>query len=370
MCRLAQGAGPGPSSVGALPTTLSTLDGGPLRRNAVGVPSTFSPGSSELPEPRVDTVLEAIAALSADRRGLPYPMLSNLFVRLLGHDDVLLVRQLIRAWVEGGAMKREECGIRVTGRILFVARRPQLVLVRRGPVAEATLVGLSSPTTSRQFTNAATRLSLPIVELRPYNRWQPISLRTRGTPNQLEQLRAEMNFPSLIWLQWPDRNRLPSGLDAQTALGTLFTTTPPNSFAHDARWEWNEGMFRRGDPGPGEGIQLSRRMNQNQLRIYVVSMDGRPVCWTYQRSWALLAAYGHRGTPSFISEDSSGRLRSAGRASVHLPLPIARLCVLIGEGAPGPCIRTPERPEYVYPFGRRLFTLIRQVVPAAWITRS
>ena len=327
---------------------------------------SISPPPREVPDARVDVVVDAIAALSTERRGLAYRLLSDLFSQLLGHEDFGLIRQLIRAWTEAGLI--DEVRHAVSGRTTFLARRPRLVLLRRGPAVDATLVGLVPPVTRRQFADAATRLGLPIRELRASNRWQPTILRVRGQRDHIEQLRNMMNLVPSVWLDWPDRERIPDGLDAAAALRTLFTTTPPNSFSHDARWEWSDSNFVRGEAEAAEGIQLSRRMNPNQLRIYVVSSDGIPVCWTYQRSWALVAAYERRGTPPFVADRVGGRLKSVGRSPVHLPLPIARLCILIGEGAAGPSAMSLARSEYVYPFGRRLFGLIQQVVPPAWTT--
>jgi hypothetical protein len=326
----------------------------------------MTPLPRENPEPRVDIVVDAIAALSAERRGLVYRVLSDLFAQLLGHEDLGLIRQLIRAWTEAGLI--DEVRHAVSGRTTFVARRPRFVLLRRGPEVDATLVGLVTPVTRRHLTDAATRLGLPIRELGAGNVWQPTILRVRGHNHRIEQLRNAMNFASSLWLEWPDRDRVPGGLDPRSSLQTLFRTTPPNSFTHDARWDWSDSTFVRGESAAGDGVQLSRRMNPNHLRIYVVSSAGLPLLWTYQRSWALLGAYERRGTPPFVADRVNGRLTSVGRSPVHLPLPIARLCILIGEGASGPSAVRSGQSEYVYPFGRRLFSLIRQVVPSAWLT--
>lgn len=241
------------------------------------------------------------------------------------------------------------------------------MLLRRGPEVDATLVGLVTPVTGRHLTDAAIRLGLSVHELGGCNVWQPTLFRVRGRYDRIEGLRRAMSFMPSFWLEWPERDQIPDGLDPRSSLQTLFRTTPPDSFAHDARWDWSESSFVRGESEVAEGVQLSRRMNLNYLRIYVVSKDGLPVCWTYQRSWALLAAYEHRGTPPFLADHVNGRLTSVGRSPVHLPLPIARLCILIGEGASGPTVSS-GRSEYVYPFGRRLFSLIQQVVPSAWLT--
>jgi len=334
-------------------TSLDTLNLSPLSRDVVDL--------------RVSMVADAIAALSTERRGIGYHVLSDLFAQLLGHQDVGLIRQLIRAWTEAGLV--DEVRHAVSGRTTFLARRPRFVLVRRGPDVDATLVGLVTPVTRRHFADATGRLGLPVRELSAGNPWQPTIARIRGESEQIKQLANAMHFESSIWLNWPDRSQIPDGLDAAAALRTLFTTTPPNSFRHDARWDWSESNFARGETELADGVQLSRRMNLNQLRIYVVSHEGRPVCWTYQRSWALLAAHELRATAPFIADRVTGRLKSIGHAPVHLPLPIARLCILIGEGASGPSMTGAGRSEYIYPFGRRLFALIEQVVPAGWLSR-
>ncbi len=325
----------------------------------------FAPFSHDIPDPRVDTVVDAIAALGVERRGLSYRQLADVFAQLLRQQDLSLIRQLIRAWTEAGLI--DEVRHAVSGRTMFLPRRPRFILLRRATEVDATLVGLVPPVTRRHVVDSAARLGLSIHELGPTNIWQPLILRVRGSENQIEELRKQMHFELSLWLEWPVRDEVPAALDPRIALHSLFDTTPPNSFTHDATWNWTECTFARGVPEPATGVQLSRRMNVNQQRIYVVLSDAASACWTFQRSWALLAAYELKGTPPFVADKPTGQLKSTGRSPVHLPLPIARLCVLIGDGACGPST-TSGRPEYVYPFGPRLFRVIQQVVPPAWFS--
>lgn len=328
--------------------------------------AVFSPLPRSEPDVRVDRVLEAIAATSVARRGLRYSFLADLFAQLLGHRDLLLVRQLIRSWVESGVI--DEVRHAVTGRIALVARRLRFVLVRRGPAVDATLTGLVTPIMRRLVMEAAHRLGMTVIEMQPGSPWQPGVLRVRGHLNRIEEISASLALSPPLWLDWPSRTGVPPGLDANAALQSLFRTTPPNSFVHEASWDWEDGTFKRCATQSMDGAQLSRRIDRNQVRIYVLSLNGTALSWTFQRSWALLAAYDLRGTPGFVADEANGRLTSRGRAPLHLPLPIARLCTVIGEGLPGPsATSTAARLEYMYPFGRRLFSMIRQVVPASWL---
>jgi hypothetical protein len=143
----------------------------------------------------------------------------------------------------------------------------------------------------------------------------------------------------------------------------------PLGYRTNARWGWDQMVFRRGDQRAHwpKSVEIERRIHADGSSIYVVLGEGGEVfCWTHLRNWALLVGYDLVGEPPFV-ESSDDRVSCSGRSPVHLPLPIARLCALVGTGLPGPVFQGTEVKAYTYPFGRRLFRLIAEAIPRNWL---
>jgi hypothetical protein len=320
----------------------------------------------EEPSPRTQQAIDALAALSCRRSGLGYQQVHELFDELVGNDDPILFQQILRGWAEAGVVDvlREA----VVSRFTIVARRPRLVIIKRGPAVEATVMGMLSTVRRNRILEALSQSGGAIAStvLRPGSPWQPSTFRLRGPIDAVEKLRQRAELESSEWLDWQNVDETPRALDIESALASLRRTEPATSFRRDALWNWDLLTFERGRETPSGGIHLERRIHRDFSTIYVV-LDGlEPKAWTYSRSWALLVAYTLRGEAPFAT-DGWGLVWSQGRAPVHLPLPVGRLCALIGDGLPGPASGpSPGILRHVYPFGRRLTALVERVLPSNW----
>jgi hypothetical protein len=316
------------------------------------------------PTPSTSEATDVLAALASRRKGLTYSEVREVFSAILGRDSPIEVQQILRGWTEAGLV--DVLRSAQVSRFVIVPRRPRLVMVRRGLNIEATVIGLITSVRRRQIEAALSdNRSVTGQPLLPANIWQPSTFRIQGNFESLEQLRVRSGLGSSEWLEWPD-GRTPDCLDIAMARTRLNNSPPPVSFRFDAGWDWARTSFFRGHRDSG-AVRLERRVHRDSSTIYVILRDDSPLLWTYSRSWALLEGYAARGTPAFRVERRI--LTTTGTAPVHLPLPVGRLCVLIGEGLPGPTLEGTAI-RYSYPFGPRLFKLVERVVPPVWLDTS
>jgi len=316
------------------------------------------------PSAATSQAVDVLAAFGSRRAGLSYSEVREVFQALLGNDDPIALQQILRGWTEAGLI--DTLRDARLSKLTLVPRLPRFVMVRRGPEVEATLVGLVSSVRRRRIDRVIDALDPSFVhKLLPANPWQPSTLRLRGTLDVVEWVRRDADLSPSEWLDWPSRLVPPSCLDIAAARARILKTEPPNSYRFDAGWDWSRACFYRGHRSP-ESIRLERRLHVDLSAIYVLMRDDQLLLWTHSRAWALLEAYAARGVPPFKTE--SGVLTSSGQAPVHLPLPVGRLCLLIGEALPGPALDSAAI-HYTYPFGPRLFGLVERVLPPQWIER-
>ena len=310
--------------------------------------------------------VDALAALSVRRSGLRYRTVQQLLQELTGEHDFALHHELIRAWAESGAFDvvRDQSYSSTT----IIARRPRFVAVRRGPLIEASLIGLVTRALAAQVKGLAVDLGALQHELRPGCPWQPVTLRLRGPESVLRHIGQVSGLDDLEWLDWPRGDAVPGHLHVDVSRQNLWTDAPPLGFDVAKAWDWEAVEFRRCQAADPVGVQLEQRVQRQSCSIYVVLEDGSPRLWTHVRNWALLYAYALAGRPPFVL-DRSGWITTSGHSPVHLPLPLGRLCAVLGEGLAGPTLdpRSQRVVGYCYPFGRRLTSLMSKVVPINWM---
>jgi len=316
-------------------------------------------------DPKTQEVVDAIAARSVTRAGLTYLEVKDIIATLTGQKNPVFLQQVLRGWCESGMVDllRDPR----TSHLTLMARRPRLVLYRQGPLVEATLVGLTTSVRRTRVMAFADGLNLRHSDLGGNHAWQPGTLRFTGTLAQMEALSQGAELQSHQWLAWPDRCRAPQCLSIARIMEDLQGEPPPAAYQQESHWDWDRSQFSRNLATGGGGVQIQRRAHQDKERIYVVLRDGEPHLWTYNRTWALLAGFSLRETPPFTM-DQDGSLVSQGLCPVHLPLPLGRLCTIIGNGLPGARFSpgSPEQNQYVYPFGTRLSGLLGTVMPPEW----
>lgn len=318
------------------------------------------------PHRRLRDTLDVIAGLAVRRSGLTYHDVRAVFVATTNERDPIVFQQVLRAWNEAGlvdVVRRE--GV---SRLVVAARRPRFVLVRRGPHVDATLVGLVTSARGQAVTAEIERAGLraACTLVGSASPWQSRAVRVRASIADVAALTARAALEPFEWLSWNDPRSVPDELDVSRALERIYKSPPPPSFQADAVWEWETSEFRRRPVTDRDVVCVERRRHRDESTIYVVSTSGLPTVWSHNRTWTLLAAHGYLGVPPFRC-DADGRLSVRGRNPIHLPLPLARLCALIGDGLPGPRKSSVDELEYSYPFGARLFAAARRVIPRHWI---
>jgi hypothetical protein len=315
------------------------------------------------PDGRVGQLADALAALSVRRSGVRYGEMLDLFAAMVGtpfHDDPGLYYDLIRGWVEAGTMDVARAqGRRAT---YVVARRPGFVAFGVGGRIRAALLGLVPSVLEGQVRRSVGGRDCPGGdELLPPCRWLPRVVRIEcDSPSALSEISAELGLVSPRWLRWPVTEPAEGALDVSPGYQQeeLREGAAPEGFAVEGRWDWYLGRFVAVSPGEersrGRGVRVEKRTHRERAAIYVVVVDGEEWAWTYARNWALLLAYSlDEESPPFSFGGPRSPIIRPEREGVYLPLPIGRLCAVLGDGLAGPVLgsggTTVE--EYRYPIG-------------------
>ena len=341
-----------------------TLEASTCQETGLDTISLRPPHRSQ-PRDATLSVADALAALSTRRSGLRYRTVQQLFEELTGGKDYLLHHELIRAWTESGALDLVRSQSYSATRL--VARQPRFVVVRRGPLLEASLIGLVTRVRAAQVRRLAGELGAVIHELQPGCPWQPTVIRIRAPEAVVVEIGTAAGLAPLEWLTWTQGDSVPEHLHVDVRQQDLWTGSPPAGFSLATSWSWETAEFRRFAQTGQSGVQIEKRVHRGSCSIYVVLVDGSPRLWTHVRNWALLYAHVVAEKPPFVL-DRSGWVITTGRSPVHLPLPLGRLCAVFGEGLSGPVLdpETKGVEGYCYPFGRRVTDLLARVIPATW----
>lgn len=327
---------------------------------------SLGPPGRRTANPRTVRLADALAALSARRGGLRYRTVQMLLEELVGLENPFLHHELIRAWAECGAV--DVVPHQSYGATRVVARRPRFVAVRRGPGVEASLLGLVTSTRRAQVEREASAAGLQLQVLDAGCPWQPAILRLRGSWEEIQAVSIAADLAHPEWLLWGADGELHDSLRAGVELQDLRGDPPPQGYAAALFWDWDRRQFIR-EVQPGGRVRVEQRIHPQTCSIFVVLVEEQVVAWTYIRNWALLCAYEAAGLAPFVV-DPKGWVTTRGSSPVHLPLPIGRVCAVVGEGASGPVLDgaagTVE--GYCYPFGRRMTDMVSRVLPPAWIS--
>ena len=329
--------------------------------------SSSAPSRSQ-PLDAMATLADALAALSTRRSGLRYSTVQQLFKDVTGVRDYRLHHELIRAWTECGALDlvRSQSYRSTT----LVARRPRFVVIRRGPLLEASLIGLVTRARTAQVRRLAQDHGVEVHEVQPGCPWQPSTLRIRATKAAVNSISVGGELAPLEWLAWTQGEDIPEHLNIDVQHQDLRTDKPPAGLTLARSWDWTTSEFRRFAPQDKVRVQVEQRTDHDSCSVYIVIVDGAPRLWTHVRNWALLHAHELAGQAPFVLHQS-GWLTTTGYSPVHLPLSLGRLCAVLGEGLSGPTLdlRTRRVRGYCYPFGHRMTGLLAKVIPVTWLKR-
>jgi hypothetical protein len=349
------------------------------RRLAVEVPRQCEPSmvdacwghdSAPAPEPSSPAMeaAEILSALGIARSGIPLKDVQGLFASMAGEEDHLLSQQLIRGWEEAGLidlLRRQD-----RSQTIVIPRVPRFVMVRRGPSVEARLIGLG-PMGVGDAIIAVTQGG-DVSWIQPTTRFQPPLLRITGIdPENVGEISRRVGLPEPEWLNLPTAGIAPRHLRVPDELRGLFHGAPPDAYRLDAKWDWRDMVFRSHAPeAHSDLVEVERRRHPQRCSIYVVLVDGDPMLWCHLRTWALLRAAELLEKPAF-RVTGNGSVRSPGRSPMHLPLPLGRLCSLVGTGLPGPELSVTGRVcGYQYHFGSGILPMVREATPDTWMTSS
>ena len=311
---------------------------------------------------------DVLSIVANSKSGIPLREIHEHVGRLTGTDSRHAVRQhVVRGWTESGAIDLLQ---RQDGRrTVVVARKPRFVVFRKGPKFFGALVGLLPSSRVGELEHASHRLSLNLSWRRPANGFQlPGASVSSTSQKRIRLLSEQLGYAEVKYLEWPNASKLP---DCMKVTGSLIEDQPPAAYQPEARWCTVHHGFRRAPEKTGK-VVVERRRHGHRAPIYVV-LDGEvPIGWSYSRTWALLSAT-ERAQQAPFELTSDGVLRASGNSPFHLPLPLARLCAVVGVGLPGPELETEGGRvgirAYAYPFGLQLAQLVEAVVPNSWVRR-
>lgn len=327
-----------------------------------------APWRGEEPDAHVAHFINALAAIAVRRSGVSFKMVLDLLSTMTGvspRSTSAVIFDIARAWVESGAFDIAYAqGRRIT---YVIPRRPFFVAFRAATYIHATLVGLIPSTLKTHVERAAKARNCDYDELLPPCRWLPKIPRLKC--DDLEILKSISNSLGLAtphWLRWP----IDAAIDLRPDDQGLRDGAPHDFFLTTKVWDWSCGRFVRVDtldPSSSQesGVSVELRSHRDSRSVYSASLEGTAWGWTHIRNWALLFAYALKdGTLPFTMSDE-GSIRRSGQLGVYLPLPVGRLCTVLGEGLAGPVLGQDSTSvhEYLYPLGRRYLDALCHLLP-------
>jgi len=320
------------------------------------------------PDLHVARFTDALAALAVRRSGVRFEVLIDLLAEMSGTAPRMapeFIFDIARAWVESGAFDIAYAqGRRAT---YVVPRRPFFVAFRVATYVRATLIGLTPSTLRAHVERAAMARGCDCDELLPPCRWIPKVLRLIcDDPTVLKNISDALGLAPPRWLKWP----IDAALDLRPDDQGLRDGAPHDFFYTVKAWDWSKGKFSRVETldspsQQGSDVSVELRSHRDRCPVYSVSLDGAAWGWTYIRNWALLFAYALKdGSPPFAIYPGVP-IRRPGHIGVYLPLPVGRLCAVLGDGLAGPLLGQDgiSVREYLYPLGRTYLEMLNHLLP-------
>lgn len=343
-----------------------TADASPFRNEGWSEESSVWRG--EEPDDRVARFADALAAISVRRSGVSFKVLGDLLAAMSGTEigsASAFTFDIMRAWVEAGAFDIAHAqGRRAT---YVVPRRPSFVAYRVAPYIHAALIGLVPSTLKTHINRAAASRGCDLDEALPTCRWLPKILRLKcDDPKTLDNISEVLGLSPPRWLKWP----VDSAFNLRPDDQGLRDGAPHEFFSPMKVWDWTMGRFVRVETlGPTSGqesdVSVELRSHRERCSIYSVSLDETPWGWTHIRNWALLFAYALKDGRPPLAMRAGGPICRPGHIGVYLPLPVGRLCAVLGEGPSGPILGQDgvSVQQYVYPLGRAYLEKLSRWLP-------
>jgi hypothetical protein len=291
-------------------------------------------------DPRTARLAEALAALSANRKGLVEAELLELFARVLGVADRLLTWDIVRAWIEAGyldLLSRRAW----RGRVYF-ARRPRLVIARpeRHPVV--VLHGLAPYRLRQRAHDVLSGLGASQILTHSVSTFV-------GAPPAwvVEDVEMAAAAADELSLDRPQFVRSPAALMSPLPVSPEAGENGFPGYAKRGSWDWGAGGFRPSLPRDATtSVVVDWLTRPDRPDMFVVRREDG--CWsTHLRNWALLVGYRWANKPGFETIGQSGLLKVE-LFGPYIPLPVARAIALRSGVTSGPADRTGLDRRYVY----------------------
>lgn len=311
------------------------------------------------PDHRVGLFTDALAALSVRKSGIQQTLFFDLFSEVLGleiHENPVLFYDLLRGWTETGAIDIALAQGRKASYI--TARRPGFVAFRSGNLIRASLIGLVPSYLEDRVRQVARIRGARCGNLLPPCEWLPKVLCIESdTPSVLRKMSEDLELAPPRWLRWPLRSADGEELSICPAEQGLRDGAPPTSFTTKAQWDWWQGRFSPGCRSK-MGIRVHLRTHPERASVYVIVVDAEDWYWSYIRNWILLLAqfmnehFRDADEPAYRALRDGPIIRTR-KEDVYLPLPVGRLCAILGDGLAGPVLSSDslEVEDYRYPLG-------------------
>lgn len=320
------------------------------------------------PHSSADLLVDILSARATRQSGMRYQSVLEAFDFAFGWDGTmgLHARQdLTRAWVEAGVF---DIAYRQGRKATYVcARKPRFVMRRVGALVRASLIGLVPKAVEDVVSRGATGKGIRCEYTLPPCRWMPRVLGTEHhDPEVLRDLSMELGLEVPYWLHLPKE----AELDPEANMARPWDT-PPFSSTLESRWHPVDGRFSSISRGEASSevddmVCVDKYTHAERTPVYAPFSDGGYWGWTYIRNWALLLAqHLSGGSGGFSLDDSEGTIERTVPGELYLPLPVGRLCAVVGRGLAGPIVDSDGSMKggYEYPLGNGYIRALADHLP-------
>jgi hypothetical protein len=279
---------------------------------------------------KLDRLVEAVAAISARRKGIAESDFLDILKGALGIGAGPGMWAVARGWLEAGYLdvlsKRHW-----RGRVYF-ARTPRFVVATRDDQHCAILHGLTPHALRARARVVLERLGATPVAgytLSPFvpapQAWGLTSIETADAAAQ------ELNLGPVQFAR--DASRLVAPLDNVTEAAT----DPLPGYERQGLWEWERGGFYKRRVEAAEPVGIEWHTRQDRPDLYIVLRNDGTRWLTRNRNWALLIGYLWSDGRPFEARGRRMLVRRSG-FEPYIPLPVARAINLRSHVTSGPML--------------------------------
>lgn len=297
-------------------------------------------------EAQLDRFVEALAAISASRKGIGEAELIEILGKVIPDANGFAVWGIVRAWLEAGYV---DCLTRRRwhGRVYF-ARQPRLVLMPddSSRSIRAVLHGLSPYRLRAAARDLFARGGATPAPAASLSRFVPAPLSWRlESAEHAREVAKNLGILGVAGVCEPEQ--LVGDFDTAISDDALL----PLGYELQRIWDWAAGRFRRPSGSrAADDVRIEHYTRTNGPDQYVVtSNDQRRT--TRSRSWALLDGFRRAGRKAFSPVGSVVIARS-GEDGPQVPLPVARAIALRAGIVGGPAEAESAGRYYAYAVSR------------------